>query len=1109
MNKKGLLFLALCSFVFQLHGGPGTGFIENKNQWPCEVDFLADVPGGQMAISSGQFNYFFLDYQKVEGLHDRAHHKPNESNLASSGPEDINGRKISVRFLGSNANASFTRSDRSSTYYNYFLGQDETRWASKAYAYQQITYKELYEGIDLRLKYDRGQIKYDLIVSPGFDPSVILLDYQGSKSVTLSDGDLEIDGEFTKIIERKPISFQFIDGEKKWINTEYQFLNNQIVFAFPDGYDPCYELIIDPLLIFSTYSGSQADNWGSTATPGESGNLYSAGVTNHFVSNPPVFSGTFLATSGAFQTSYGGIFDVAILKYDSAGNNLLYASYLGGSQSESPHSLVMDKDENLLILGTTSSSDFPTTASAFDRNYDGGGGNITHVVNYANGADIFVAKVSKDGSQLLASTFLGGNNADGMMLTTNALVQNYGDELRGDIIADESGNIYISSVTASSNFPAVNSFDMTFSGETDAVVVKFDSNLSEVLWSAFLGGSFSDAAYSIKLDGNGKIYLAGGTTSADFPTTSMSYQQGFAGTVDGWIAKLEPDGSGLIASSYTGSSVYDQIYFIDLNSSDEVYAYGQTAGGMPISDPSLFHTDNGGQFLQKFSNDLTELRFSTLFGSGGGKPNISPTAFLVNECNNIYMTGWGGLLNSLPAYNGKSPSGSSTTGLPTTDDAYQKTTSGSDFYFMVLTDDASQFLYGTYLGGSQSRTHVDGGTSRFDKSGIVYHAVCSGCSALNGSSGPSSDFPTTPNAWSATNNSLNCNNAAFKFDLSSLNARIVTNTLALDHPGIADLCLPDKLVFQNRSTGGQFYEWDFGDGTNETKPDTAAIIHEYKQTGTYSVKLRAVDQGTCVGEDFDFATVRVHQATGFAGDDATICEGSSIQLEAGGGTNYEWRTKPDGVVSDLARPLLTPKDTTSYFVSIIDTNGCVVKDTVEVDVVPRIDLRFDYQKISDCYSRSALQVTNTSPEEFEQFFDLGDGNNSTQRELTYNYENDGVYNIRLVGKRDFCTFEEVVTLPFITIKVPNVLTPGNTDASSSGKNDTFRIRYGPAVDSPTTAEAGVKVALSVYNRWGKVVYHNSDYKDEWGAEGLEAGTYYYEVEIENEPLCKGWVQLIR
>ncbi|MCB0492092.1 MAG: gliding motility-associated C-terminal domain-containing protein [Cyclobacteriaceae bacterium] len=1103
MGKRATFYFLMLFAARLTLAGPGNGFIENKNQWSCDIDFVANVPGGQMVVRTGLFTYSFLDYERINEAHDRTHLPFNEINPNEGTHDQIPGRTVNVRFLNSNSAASPYASARYDLYYNYFLGSNPENWAAKAYAYGEITYPSFYEGVDLKLYSKGSNIKYDLLVAPGADPGQIILEYEGAKSFSMENGDFVIDAEFVKIVEKRPISYQWINGEQRFVATNYSLDGNQLSFSFPEGYDSCYELIIDPLLIFSTYSGFTADNWGSTATPGENGNLYSAGVTNEttFGGDFPAFNSE--SSAGPFQVNYGGNYDVAVFKYDSAGQQMLYASFLGGSDSESPHSLIVNEAEELIILGTTSSSDFPTTAGAVDQTFQGGGGAITHVVPYNNGSDIFVTKISKDGSQILASTFLGGSDLDGLNPNNSPLVKNYGDQLRGDLITDSNGDIFISTVTSSADFPAQNSFNTAHSGGTDGVVMKLSADLSQIIWGAFLGGVGNDASHTIKFNSEGKILVGGGAASTDFPVTVGSYQDTHKGGVDGWVAKLEPDGSAIITATFTGTDQFDQVYFLDLNSNDEVYLYGQTSGSFTIT-PGVYSNLNSGQFLQKLSADLTTLKFSTVFGSGIGIPNISPTAFLVNDCNNIYMTGWGGLVNQ------SNPSfwNSNTLGMPVTADAFQSSTSGSDFYFMVMTDDAAELLYATYMGGSQSRTHVDGGTSRFDKGGIVYHAVCSGCAAYNATNSSTSDFPTSASAWSNTNNSANCNNAAFKFDLSSLRARIVTNSVELDQPGLNKICFPDKIVFQNRSTGGQFYEWDFGDGTSLTKVDTTAIIHQYQQEGSYSVRLRAVDQGTCVGEDFDFATIIVNKATGFAGEDQVICHGQTVQLLAGGGNQYQWRIG-DSTVSQLSTPIFSPEDTTSYSITVTDFNGCVVEDTLKVSVVPRIDLLFDIEKVTDCVSRPSLKLVNRTEEEEELFFDFGDGNSSSQREVIYNYESDGQYFIKLVGKRAFCVFEESVELPFFTIRVPNVITPGNSDVNSSGKNDTFKILYGEAINSPTTTEAGVNVSLSVYNRWGKVAYQNNNYDDSWAGEGLEAGTYYYEVEIENEPLCKGWVQIIR
>ena len=762
---------------------------------------------------------------------------------------------------------------------------------------------------------------------------------------------------------------------------------------------------------------------------------------------------TFPATPGAFQTTYGGNYDIAILKYDSTGGQMLYASYLGGSSNETPHSLVVDSaTKELIVLGTTSSDNFPTTSDVLDQGFNGGTELNTFVISFPFGSDITLSRISQHGDELLHSTFLGGTANDGVN-PAGPLVRNYGDDMRGDIITDKEGNVFISSVTSSADFPAANSFSPVYNGgETDAILVKVKADLSEILWGAFIGGSGYDAAHTLKFDGDGNIYAAGGTSSINFPVTAGVYQGTLAGDADGWIAHIEEEGDSLLQSTFTGTTAFDQVYFVDLNSAGEVYVYGQTSGSMLVT-PGTYNNPNSGQFVQKFSSELNSLIFSTVFGSGIGIPNISPTAFLVNDCNNLYMSGWGGAIN-----NGFGYWPSTTDGMPTTADALQRTTSGSDFYFIVLTDDASELLYATYLGGNESKTHVDGGTSRFDKSGIVYHAVCSGCLSFN-PDGPSSDFPTTAGAWSNTNNSGNCNNAAFKFDLSSLRARLQTNSVAFDAPGIDEICFPDSIRFQNFSTGGEFFEWDLGDGTRLTKLDTTSFVHQYQEGGNYLVKLRAIDQNTCIGIDSAMKVVTVFENAAQAQSDDDICFGTTYALSATGGTSYGWSTEADGILPSNA---VTPEDTTDYFVAITDSNGCVKRDTVQLNVVPEIDLKLEYNLVTDCFSRPSVRMqNNTKAKPDETFlFDFGDGFTSDGEEVTHAYEQDGEYSLKLTGVKEFCVYEQNIELPIFTLLVPNVITPGITE----GYNDRFIIQYGDVNRTP--AHAGLKVGITIVNRWG-------------------------------------------
>ena len=258
-----------------------------------------------------------------------------------------------------------------------------------------------------------------------------------------------------------------------------------------------------------------------------------------------------------------------------------------------------------------------------------------------------------------------------------------------------------------------------------------DNQLSSIIWSSYLGGSVDDAIYSLAIDNNDNIYVTGGTNSANFPTTTGAYQNTYQDSIkaDAFVTKISSNGAQLLASSYFGTNYYDQSYFVEIGSADAIYLFGQTKSmGSQLINNATYSVAGGGQFVSVFNRDLTNLFRSTVFGTGKGTPDISPTAFLVDVCDKIYIAGWGSNLGG-PL---------STLNLPVTYDAYQSTTDGNDIYLMVLDDSLTGIIYATYYGGSQSNEHVDGGTSRFDKKGIIYQSVCAGC-------GGNSDFPIEPN----------------------------------------------------------------------------------------------------------------------------------------------------------------------------------------------------------------------------------------------------------------------------------------------------------------------------------------------------------------------------
>jgi gliding motility-associated-like protein len=406
---------------------------------------------------------------------------------------------------------------------------------------------------------------------------------------------------------------------------------------------------------------------------------------------------------------------------------------------------------------------------------------------------------------------------------------------------------------------------------------------------------------------------------------------------------------------------------------------------------------------------------------------------------------------------------------------------------MALLKGAKELLYATFFGEDGGLEHVDGGTSRFDKRGIVYQAVCGSCGGRN-------NFPTTPGAWSNDNNSKNCNNAAFKFDLSSLIARFDTNTPEFDMPGIRSGCYPLDLVFLNKSIGGEAFFWDFGNGFTTDQPDSVEVI--YENPGVYEVVLTATDINTCIRESKARGTITVFDYNFDIMDPDSICFGDVIRLRADGGTDYKW--KPGESLSNpyVAEPVATPDTTTVYTVNITDHNGCKFEDSVEITVVPEIISDFNVLRRYDCLSPVTFQFKNLSRRAEDYLWDFGDGNTSVDYEPMYRYtDSDSIrtYRVTLTASASFCSEDRIEDITSVKPFIPNFVTP-----NGDNKNDRFVVR------------TDHRVELKVFNRLGKEVYSNDLYQNEWPPEGHSTGVYFYEITFSDQKTtCKGWVEIRR
>ncbi|MFD2719301.1 PKD domain-containing protein [Hymenobacter monticola] len=1115
-------------------------FVANRNQWEKPVLFAADVHAGRLFLERGRLVQSLYDSKQVEKLH--------ELSARVSNKQRVRAHAYSTTFLGASAQAAVQGEAKLPGLNNYFLGNDKSRWASNVPGYGEVRYAALYPGIDLHFYSKERVLEYDFEVAAGADASRIALRYEGQTKLQIVKGALNISTTVGTVVEQRPYAYQLVDGRRQRVACDYALgKDNTVTFALPQGYNHRLPLVIDPVLVYSTYTGSTS-NFGFTATYDSVGNLYAGGT---------VFGVGYPTTVGAYDVSFNSGIDMGIMKFDPRATtgpaSRVYATYMGGTGSDYPHSLVVDRNNNLIILGSTNSGNYPTTPGAYDTTL--------------GGTDIVLTKLNAAGSALVGSTFLGGSGLDGQLQDPSPLRVNYGDYYRGDVTVDRNNNIFIASMTSSTNFPVTSTnFQSTSGGgASDGVVCKLNATLTSLIWSSYLGGSGADAAYSVQIDSVNNVFVAGGTSSPNFPGVQAGFRSTYqGGSSDGFVARISAAGDDLTQSTYLGTSAYDQVHFVQLNRFGEVYTYGQTLGNYPVT-AGTYSNPGSRQFIQKLNARLTAGVYSTVIGNGPGSTvNLSPTAFLVDNCGQIMISGWtsqGNMPITPNAIQSTGGSGTSSNGI------------GAYFYIGQLSANAQTLVYGTYFGNGNC--HVDGGTSRFDKRGIIYQSMCAG--------GGSGNVLTTPNAWSATNPG-GYNNAAFKMDVLQLSAEFVPTLTATSTIRQANLCAPATFYFNRPAATGTSTLWNFGNGQTSTLANNATIT--YTQPGKYAVRLTVFDVNNCLQSVSTVDTVTVYavpQPRVAPSSRQTICVNSSVTLSATNlatGTpnvTYTWTTPgqpPLTGASVTARPLVTTRYTVTANTPA-NVGGCSGTDTVTVRVIPRLvvvagparticpgtattlsvadagtgatytwtapgqptltgrtvtvspttSVRYLVRVVNStgCVGRDSVQFTvppapvlaatasapnlvgkpvtftNTTTGATSYRWDFGD-NTPTTTEVNpshiYATANPKPgYQARLTAiYGPGCEASLIVPVPVRGFDLPNVITPNGDQ-----QNDTFR----PFV----TTE---KVDIQIFNRWGRKVFEQANYSDGWGSDAeLAAGVYYYRLVSASGESWKGWIEVVK
>ena len=617
---------------------------------------------------------------------------------------------LRMRLERANSNAKVSGIDELAGKSNYFIGNDAAKWRSNIPTFGRVKYQQVYSGVDLVYYGNQRELEYDFVLAPGADPRQIELSFDGARRLRLdADGDLIVSIAGGEVIEPKPVIYQDIGGRRQRVAGGYALRNGRTVGFKLAGYDVRRSLTIDPSVVYSTYLGGNATDVGYGIALDSSANAYVTGYTQ---------SSNFPTTAGAFQTTLGGSDDAFISKLNSSGSMLVYSTYLGGNKVNVGYGIAVDSSGNAYVTGQTASSDFPTTAGAFQTTFGRNGESPV--------ATAFVSKLNSSGSALIYSTYLGGSYQDG----------GHG------IALDSSGNAYVTGYTYSSNFPTTSSnFPATVGAFQAAIgaddvgtgfVSKLDSRGSMLVYSTYLGGSTSDSGNGIAVDSSGNAYVIGATSSSDFPTTAGAFQTTLLASEYGsnaFISKLNSVGSTLVYSTYLGGSTSDYGYGIAVDSSGNAYVTGATYSSDFPTTAGAFQTTsgsaNGNAFVSKLNSSGSALVYSSYLGgnasnNGNGFGDYG-SGIALDSSGNAYVTGQ-----------------TTSSDFPTTMGAFQTTKPGIlNAFVSKLNSRGSMLVYSTYLGGS---TEDYGHGIAVDSSGNAYVA----------GSTTSSNFPTTAGAFQTT-----------------------------------------------------------------------------------------------------------------------------------------------------------------------------------------------------------------------------------------------------------------------------------------------------------------------------------------------------------------------
>ncbi|HVF42724.1 MAG TPA: SBBP repeat-containing protein, partial [Pyrinomonadaceae bacterium] len=530
--------------ALEAYGRVPMSFEANRGQAEGPVDFLARGAGYALFLRPSEAVFV------LRGGGGAASARPkSEAGGAKS-------KVLRMRLVGANARARAEGSDELAGKANYFIGDDPAKWRTNVETYARVRYAEVYEGVDLVYYGNQRQLEYDFRVAPGADARAVSLEFDGADKVEVDGrGDLLLKVGGETIRQPKPVVYQEAAGARREVECAYALAKDGRVGFAVGEYDAALPLVIDPVLVYSTYLGGSGGDQAWAVRVDSAGNAYIAGFT----------TSTNFPTSNPIQAANAGFQDALVAKINPAGTALVYSTYLGGNGTDQSRGLDIDASGNAYVTGFTGSTNFPT-ANAFQAAQGAG-----------NAQDVFVTKINAAGNALVYSTYLGG---DGAL------------EFGEGIAVDSTGSAYVTGVTDSTNWPTLNPIQAALAGGGDNFITKFNPAGTALVYSTYLGGTDFELAEGIALDSSGNAVITGDTRSTNYPTLNP-VQAANAGGQEAFVTKVNAAGNAMLYSTYLGGSADDQGESVAVDSTGNAYVTGTTfSTNFPTAN--AFQPANGG-----------------------------------------------------------------------------------------------------------------------------------------------------------------------------------------------------------------------------------------------------------------------------------------------------------------------------------------------------------------------------------------------------------------------------------------------------------------------------------------------------------------------------------